>query len=702
MEPLHEGQHYIVKKGDSLWGIAKHFGYKVEQLAACNGLTRKQKDLIHVGQKIYLPEKKDGPDLKLSVKIVGLSNKPVKDVKLKITHDEKEIELKTDSTGWLHGLDIQDHLKGLKIEFENYQCKWQKVLDEKILPLGEKILQINVLTDLLKGRSLRKDGPLIVPDRRTSSEIKRGTPQPNADRTKDLEDVPAQPILKETRTNDGAPTTIISPLFAYENLYLHKGNEKFRQALIDSAKRYGFTPHSLAAIINAEAEKTKDSTWIENSAAAGSSARGLGQFLPPAWFEYIAKDGTLGNKEAMKLLRTSTLVAANEKLYKVVDKERIEVIGSTEEKILSWRDNGIYSIDAIAAYSEDNLNRLKKIGIDTTKIPPDEKAKIAYIMHHEGTGDGPLYLQGKLGQTLKSTPKKVAVKLARQFKSKRDDGKEKAKKLADRFGGDFVKAYYYFLANHTNAKVTVKNFMLDQNGFTERSAFEVLKSVAQLDITTPIPREDPCPKPSIAGNTGESSAKDYEVASIEGVGGSQFWFDPLERCVIRTGGYSDSEMNPVSARAKSLFGGRSGRHKGIDLCAVPGTPVRAVANGSVAVVGEAGTYGTVILLKVEVNDLPSPQREYARTAVGEQTLGNVYFLYAHLKETLILEGDFVDAGGVIGKSGNTGNAKKMTEVGEKSPEKFGAHLHFEARRSRSLKKGEGQWFDPKPFLIKCD
>lgn len=702
MEESKEGRYYVVKKGDSLWGIAKHFGFNVEQIATFNDLTGKQKHLIQVGQKIYLPDGKAGPDLKLSVKVVGLSNKPVKNAKLKLKHDGKETELKTDGSGWLHGLDIQDHLKGLQIEFENYERKWQKILDEEILPLGEKILQINILTDLLKGRTFRKDGPTIVPDRRTSSEIKKETPQPKTATTKDLNNVPAQPIVKETRTDDGVPTTINAPLFASENLYLQKGNEKFRQALIESAKRYGFTPHSLAAIINAEAGKTKDATWVENSAAGGSSARGLGQFLPLAWLEYVAKDGTLGNKDALKLLGATTLIVAKEKLYKVSVKGKVEVSGPIKEKILNWRDDGIYSIDAIASYSEDNLLRLKKFEIDTAELSPDEKAKIAYVMHHEGPGDGTLYLQGKLGRTLKSPPEKIADKLAKQFKSKYDDGKEKAQKLAARFGGDYVKAYYYFLANHTNANVNVKNFMLNQNGFTERSAFDVIKSVAQLEIEKPAVREDTPTKSGINRKTTGSVQENPEVGPHEGVGGTESWFDPLDRCIIRVGGYSDSETDPIKARSKSLFGGRSGKHKGIDLCAIPGTSVKAVADGYAAVVGEAGTYGIVILLKVEVHDLPSRQKEYAKVAVGRQPSGAVYFLYAHLNETIVSEGDFVKAGEIIGKTGNTGNAKKMTEVGKKSPEKYGAHLHFEVRRSRSLKKGEGQWFDPKPFFIQCD
>jgi|GEM_PF-2291240 len=706
METSKGGKYYVVKKGDSLWGIAKHFGHTVEQLAAYNDLSGKHKHLIHIGQKIYLPDGKTAPDLKLSIKVVGLSSKPIKNAKLKLMHDGKEVELETNDSGWLHGLVIQDHLKGLKIEFENYQCKWQKILDEDILPLGEKILQINILTDLLKGRTYRKDGPVLVPDSQTSAEVKNETPQPKAETSpkKTLQNVDAHPVIKETRTSNGVPTTINAPMFASENLYLTKGNEKFRKALIEAAKRYGFTPHALAAIIDAEAAKTKDGTWIESSAATGSTARGLGQFLPAAWYEYVAKDGTLGNTEALKQIQTKKLRAENRTLYKIEGKTSTEVSLSTRNIVLDWRDNGFYSIDAIASYAEDNLKYLKDRGVDTSALPPDEKAKIVYLMHHEGRRGGLLYLQGKFGKPPESSPDEAQTKLAKQLRTKSDDGTARAKVLADRFNGDYVKAYYYFLANHADTKVRVKNFMLQSDGFQERSAFAVIESVTGISISRPaaeISAQSPSQeKPSLP-------SKPSEVLPEASVGGLPSWHDPLGECVIRIGGYRDSESSPDTARKKSLFdgGGRAKRHTGIDLAAASGTPVFAVANGELLHAGPGGNYGNVILIKVNINDLPPQQRKYAESVPGIVD-NSIYFMYAHLSEITVKKLPKkvcpVYMGQVIGKTGDTGNAKGMTDVGPYRAEKYGGHLHFEVRRSSNLAKGQGKWFDPQPFLSKCD
>jgi len=700
-----EPRYYIVKKGDSLWGIARHFGCTVEELADRNGLHGKQKSLIQVGQKIYLPggDEEVSADLRLHIRIIGLSSKPLRHVPVMLTFDGKEMETKTDDDGWVEVIEIQDHSKGLKIEYQSYVNEWEEIFDLKTLPLGEKVLQVNVMTDLLKGVTVRRNGPELLVDAKVPKEVRKNTPQP-VPPTKPktpLPEVPAAPVTINTRTSGGMPTTVHAPVFAEENLYLKKGNEKFRKAIIESAKRYKLTPHALAAIIHAEAGKTKDGTWVENSAAAGSKARGLGQFQPGAWFQYVAKSGTLGNAEALKLTGASKLEAAYGRLYKVDGKNKTEVIEPHQKTILSWRDNGGYSVDAIGAYAEDNLLHLKKCGIDATGLPPDEMVKIAYILHHEGPGDGVSYLRKKLGETESLTPRIVEGKLAKQFKTKTNDGTKQAKALADRFGGDYVKAYYYFLANHTDTMVKTKNFMLNHDGFSERSIYEIIQSVAGFSIEKPKAETTPLASTS---KTVESDKVAKQVEVVQGVGGVHGWSDPLDHCTIRIGGYIDSESNPASAREKSLFMGRGGKHKGIDLCAIPGTPIKAVANGFVRYAGPAGTYGKVILIAVNINDLPPAQKQYAQSNKDIEH-DTIYFMYAHLSEITVKDSppDIVKAGQIIGKSGDTGNAKGMTEIGNHSNQKYGAHLHFEVRRNSNLKKGgDAKWFNPKPFITQCN
>ena len=46
--------YYIVKKGDTLWNIAKEFGSTVDGIARVNGIENR--DLIMPGQKLYIPK----------------------------------------------------------------------------------------------------------------------------------------------------------------------------------------------------------------------------------------------------------------------------------------------------------------------------------------------------------------------------------------------------------------------------------------------------------------------------------------------------------------------------------------------------------------------------------------------------------------------------------------------------------------------
>ena len=86
---------------------------------------------------------------------------------------------------------------------------------------------------------------------------------------------------------------------------------------------------------------------------------------------------------------------------------------------------------------------------------------------------------------------------------------------------------------------------------------------------------------------------------------------------------------------------------GIDIACTEGSPIRSVAEGNVAKVGDMGVYGLAVLI------------DHGR---GLQTL------YAHLSKIEVQEGWPVVAGKRIGLSGKTGNSS-------------GPHLHFEVRKN---------------------
>jgi murein DD-endopeptidase MepM/ murein hydrolase activator NlpD len=88
-------------------------------------------------------------------------------------------------------------------------------------------------------------------------------------------------------------------------------------------------------------------------------------------------------------------------------------------------------------------------------------------------------------------------------------------------------------------------------------------------------------------------------------------------------------------------------HTGIDLAATYGTPVFAVAAGTVQVVESSTGFGIHILLTPPVS-------------AGKQ----VVYLYGHLSGVAVADGVVVKAGQPLGSVGSTGNST-------------GPHLHFE-------------------------
>lgn len=109
-----------------------------------------------------------------------------------------------------------------------------------------------------------------------------------------------------------------------------------------------------------------------------------------------------------------------------------------------------------------------------------------------------------------------------------------------------------------------------------------------------------------------------------------------------------SLIRPVSGTVTSRFGARWGRsHKGLDIGAPKGTPIKAAASGIVTVAqyGYSGGYGNYVMIS---------------HGNGIQTL------YGHCNSLNVSVGQSVSQGQVIAYVGNTGNS-------------YGNHLHLEIR-----------------------
>ena len=122
-------------------------------------------------------------------------------------------------------------------------------------------------------------------------------------------------------------------------------------------------------------------------------------------------------------------------------------------------------------------------------------------------------------------------------------------------------------------------------------------------------------------------------------------------------------VKPVSGYISSRFGAvesvRNHTHKGIDIAAPGGTPIRAAADGIVVESGWHGGYGNLIIIDHG---------------------NNVKTYYGHCSKIYVSAGQSVTAGDTIGAVGTTGNST-------------GNHLHFEIRLN-------GEQINPQKFMYK--
>ena len=107
----------------------------------------------------------------------------------------------------------------------------------------------------------------------------------------------------------------------------------------------------------------------------------------------------------------------------------------------------------------------------------------------------------------------------------------------------------------------------------------------------------------------------------------------------------------------------SGVHQGVDYLTSIGTGVAAADDGFVALKGTSSTWGNYVVLG-------------HKNADGDVVS---YTAYMHLSDVSVGPGRAVSAGGAIGRSGDSGNAKGTPE-----------HLHFEIWTSLdAAKRGTG-------------
>jgi murein DD-endopeptidase MepM/ murein hydrolase activator NlpD len=644
-------QQYKVKERDTLWKIARKNRTTVDAIAALNGLKGRQIHNLKVDQILLLPGDSDNsPDSKINLKFRGIDTKTFTPQQVKVEHDG------TTSTHILGAnasimLAIYDHTKGLRVWIEDLSKKMESVLAVDILPIGDWNLNIDSRVLKTAGSLQPKAGAASS----SSSEVQNAV-------THNAQVENGQTKLEETRVEGGKPVQVIATIYTSENLRLHPANEKYRAYILDSAKRYQITPQALAAMIQAETLTKKSGEWDEKTNEnAPKQAQGLCQFFAGGWQHVYCEPGTLLNADCK---------------------------GLSESNLLAKRLVAKYAIDSLGAYAKINIRDFENASkLDTSALPPEEKAKLAYLLHHEGVF-GTRRLLGLAGSR---TNDEWFDALTGQLgiKSKNAETRKKAettaKQLVQQYGNAH-KAYRGWLFNLTDSKINVNHFVVNDPAALStkpRTIAEITSSLTKVQQA-----EKPAPKPPKAPAPPPSPPTSQPAPASPATEG---WHDPLATCTLRTAN--------LASKKGATFGmvrdNGAKPHQGIDLCAVPGTPIFAVADGIAYPYRDSSKkgYGNTLILEVDIDDLPDHQADLIRAA-GKKS-GTVGFVYAHLDELPAKQKVF-HAGEVMGKSGHTGNADNMTTINK------GAHLHFEVRLD-ALKRTKGltNRIDPLPFINNC-
>jgi hypothetical protein len=309
-------------------------------------------------------------------------------------------------------------------------------------------------------------------------------------------------VLAQVANKSGNPITIVAGPECpnKDNLRLGR-NSVYRQIIIDASKRFDMCPQALAALIDAEAGKIDDLVpltnpdgtpkliksgkqkgkpatrkvgdhWNPNSLNP-TGAAGLTQFIESTWLGLAIKGGCYINEQCLSNGWVKEVKDAKGRKMHVF----VLADGSTTDKPLSHKGDAHvraclnqrfvaeWSIMAAADYGMSNLKRLKELGFKLTGLSDVEKAKLMYLMHHEGEPAGPLVIRNKLNQLPKG--KFATVEARIRYTLIKQVGESKASDYTEDAHGNVAKAYRTWLAEYIDDKITFTKFCCDSRKFPD-------------------------------------------------------------------------------------------------------------------------------------------------------------------------------------------------------------------------------------------
>lgn len=319
------------------------------------------------------------------------------------------------------------------------------------------------------------------------------------------------PKVKESLNKAGNPITVaVGPECPNpDNLWLGENNP-YRAYIVAAAKRINIIPQALAALIDAEAARKKtniptlDSSgkpviskktgkpkvrvikggWDAESYNDKSRAAGLTQFLESTWLAHVLISGRFICEQSVvkkwvrqepdsKGRQRNVFVLADGTTTTTPFKHKAD---PNVQACLEQRKNPEWSIMAAADYAKANLDVLKKSGFKLASLNDAEKAKLMYLMHHEGEGAGPLFIRNQMEKLGAGKYASFDERLKAVFVMQ--VGKSEAQKHIEFSKNNIQLAYRHWLAGYIDTNIKISKFACSQNSNT--SALLVSKIFEQI------------------------------------------------------------------------------------------------------------------------------------------------------------------------------------------------------------------------------
>ena len=134
-------------------------------------------------------------------------------------------------------------------------------------------------------------------------------------------------------------------------------------------------------------------------------------------------------------------------------------------------------------------------------------------------------------------------------------------------------------------------------------------SLVGVDITVPVYEDGKKVKKDVITASADRNGITYIYKTRKP---ETTWCNPLDSCIVRTARLASRK----SATYRKVRNGGIRNHQGIDFRAVPGVPIKAVAEGKVIAINESysskSNFGAYLVLECELNALPEFQRSHAK------------------------------------------------------------------------------------------